>query len=117
MPKNETNAAKRAVPKSLVATIVSLVLGLGVGTTFGRSVLDSAGIPASCVRTISRAERAIDTGTAVAHDGRAALAAVKGLRLGEAGDLLSKVKQNATRLFDETQGFNTSRKRCDSDRR
>lgn len=104
------------VPKSWVATLVSLVVGLGVGTTFGRSILDSAGIPESCVRTISRAERAIDTGTSVADDGKAALQAVKDLRIGDAGNLLAEVKRNATRLLDEASRFDAARRRCQSDR-
>ena len=102
--------------KGLLPTIVSLLVGLGVGTTFGRSLLDSAGIPESCVRTIQRAERAIDTGTAVADDGRAALQAVKDLRIGDAGSLLADVKRNATRLLEEAGRFDKARKRCQADR-
>jgi hypothetical protein len=105
------------VPKSWVATLVSLIVGIGVGTTFGRSILDSAGIPESCVRTISRAERAIDTGTSVADDGQAALQAVKDLRIGEAGDLLAEVKRNALLLIDQAGRFNTVRQRCQADRK
>lgn len=113
---SSTHRRTRNVPKSWVATLVSLVVGLGVGTTFGRSILDSAGIPESCVRTISRADRAIDTGTSVADDGKAALQAVKDLRIGDAGDLLAEVKRNASRLLDEASRFDAARKRCQADR-
>ncbi len=112
-----TRRARPPVQKSWIATIASLVVGLALGTTFGRSLLDSAGIPESCVRTINRAERAIDTGTAVADDGKAALQAVKDLRIGDAGSLLAEVKRNATRLIDETSRFDTARKRCQADRK
>lgn len=114
-----SSGVRRALPKvqkSWIATLASLVVGLGLGTTVGRSLLDSAGIPESCVRTITRAERAIDTGTAVADDGKAALQAVKDLRIGEAGNLLAEVTRNATRLLDEAGRFDTARKRCQADR-
>ncbi len=114
--KAATGRRSTAVKKGLLPTIVSLLVGLGVGTTFGRSLLDSAGIPESCVRTIQRAERAIDTGTAVADDGRAALQAVKDLRIGDAGNLLADVKRNATRLLEEAGRFDKARKRCQADR-
>jgi len=114
---SSTRRRTPTVQKSWIATLVSLVVGLGVGTTLGRSVLDSAGIPASCVRTINRAERAIDTGTVVADDGKAALQAVKDLRIGDAGNLLAEVKQNASRLLDEASRFNTARQRCQADRK
>lgn len=114
--KTSTKRTASTVPKSWIATLASLVVGLGLGTTFGRSLLDSAGIPESCVRTISRAERAIDTGTAVADDGQAALQAVKDLRIGEAGSLLAEVKRNASRLLEQAGRFDTARKRCQADR-
>lgn len=119
MAEKSSSSQRRTpnVPKSWVATLVSLVVGLGIGTTFGRSILDSAGIPESCVRTISRAERAIDTGTSVADDGKAALQAVKDLRIGEAGDLLAEIKRNASRLLGEASQFNTARQRCQADRK
>lgn len=116
MVEKKSRRALPKVQKSWVATLVSLAVGLGLGTTFGRSVLDSAGIPESCVRTITRAERAIDTGTSVADDGKAALRAVKGLRIGEAGTLLAEVKRNAARLIDEAGRFDAARKRCRADR-
>lgn len=119
MAETSSSSQRRTpnVPKSWVATLVSLVVGLGIGATFGRSILDSAGIPESCVRTISRAERAIDTGTSVADDGKAALQAVKDLRIGEAGDLLAEIKRNASRLLGEASRFNTARQRCQADRK
>jgi hypothetical protein len=99
-----------------VATAVSLLIGIGLGTTFGKSVLDTAGIPASCVKTIQRADAALATGTAVADNSKAALAAVKGLRIGEAGDLLGQVKDDAGRFFDQAKRFNTLRQQCKADR-
>lgn len=118
MPEQRSNAgrARPHVQKSWIATLVSLVVGLGLGTTFGRSLLDSAGIPESCVRTITRAERAIDAGTAVADDGRAALAAVRDLDIGEAGSLLADVKRNATILVNQAGRFDAARKRCEAER-
>jgi hypothetical protein len=100
-----------------VATAVSLLVGLGIGTTFGRSVLDTAGVPPSCVRTIQRADEALATGSAVADNGRAALDAVKGLRLGEASDLLGQAKDDTVRFFNQAKHFNQSRKRCNTDRK
>jgi hypothetical protein len=100
-----------------VATAVSLLIGLGLGTTLGRNVLDTAGVPASCVRAIQRADTALATGNAVADNGKAALDAVKGLRLGEAGDLLGEVKNDATRFFGQAKRFNVSRARCKADRK
>lgn len=114
--KTPTRRGVPTVQKSWIATLMSLVVGLGLGTTVGRSLLDSAGIPESCVHTITRAERAIDTGTAVADDGKAALAAVKDLRIGDAGSLLAEVKRNAARLLDEAGRFDRARKRCQADR-
>ncbi len=102
--------------KGWVASLVSLILGLGLGTTLGREVLDTAGIPASCVRTIQRAERAIDAGTSIADDSKAALNAVTDLRFGDAGDLLGGIPDNASRLFEQTGKFNKSRKQCNRDR-
>jgi len=99
-----------------VAGIVSLLIGLGLGTTLGNQVLDTAGIPASCVRAIQRADTALATGKSVADDGRAALDAVKGLRLGEAADLLGNAKDQAVEFFGQAKKFNTSRKRCKDDR-
>lgn len=99
-----------------VASLVSLLIGLGLGTTVGKQVLDTAGVPASCVRTIQRADRALGTGTAVANDGRAALDAVKGLHFGEAGDLLGRARKNASSFFHQVGKFNTSRKSCKEDR-
>ena len=102
--------------KGWVASLLSLVVGLGLGTTLGREVLDTAGIPASCVRTIQRADRAIDAGTSIADDSKAALGAVTDLRFGEAGDLLSNIPGAASRLFKQAGKFNTSRKQCNRDR-
>lgn len=118
MPEQRSNAgrARPHVQKSWIATLASLVVGLGLGMTFGRSLLDSAGIPESCVRTITRAERAIDAGTAVADDGRAALAAVRDLDIGEAGSLLADVKRNATILVNQAGRFDAARKRCEAER-
>ena len=100
-----------------VSTIASLIVGLGLGTTLGRELLDSAGIPASCVRTIQRAERAIDTGTSVANDGTAAFAAVKDLKITRAADLLRDAKDGASALVELVQRFNDARKVCDADRK
>jgi len=99
-----------------VASIVSLLIGIGLGTTVGKQVLNTAGVPPSCVRTIQRADRALGTGSAVADDGRAALDAVKGLHFGEAADLLGSAKNNATKFFHQVGKFNTSRKNCKKDR-
>ncbi len=100
-----------------LSSILSLIVGLGLGTTFGRDLLDSAGIPASCVRTIQRADRAIKTGTAVADDGKAAFAAVKDLRIAEASDLLREAKVGADALIELVQRFNDARTECDTDRK
>ena len=100
-----------------VASIVSLLVGIGLGTTLGNQVLDSAGIPASCVRTIQRADTAIATGQSVADDGKAALAAVKDLRIGDAADLLGQAKDDAGNLINQAKKFNVSRKNCNEDRK
>ncbi|MCJ7670999.1 MAG: hypothetical protein MUP67_03000 [Acidimicrobiia bacterium] len=115
-------ASSKTVPSGLiknrwVATAVSLLIGIGLGTTVGRSVLDTAGVPASCVKTIQRADTALATGTAVADNGKAALAAVKGLRIGEAGDLLGQVKDDAARFVTQAKRFNTLRQQCKADRK
>gem|GEM_PF-4326896 len=60
---------------------------------------------ASCLKTIRRADAPLATGTAVADNGRAALDAVKGLRVGEAGD-----------LFGQAKRFSTLRTQCTDDR-
>jgi hypothetical protein len=103
--------------KKWLSTLVSLIVGLGLGTTLGREVLDSAGIPASCVRTIQRADRAIDTGTEVADNGKAALAALKDVKVGEAVNLLGEAKDGANTLVELVQRFNAARKTCDADRK
>ena len=100
-----------------VATAVSLLIGIGLGTTFGKSVLDTAGIPPSCVRAIQRADTALATGNSVADNASAALDAVKSLRIGEAGDLLGNVKDDTVRFFDQAKRFNVSRKHCRADRK
>jgi hypothetical protein len=103
--------------KKWLSTIVSLLVGLGLGTTFGREVLDSAGIPASCVRTIQRADRAIETGTAVADDGKAAFQAVKDLEISTAADFLRDAKNGADALVELVQLFNEARTTCNADRK
>jgi len=100
-----------------ISSIVSLVVGLGLGTTIGREILGAAGVPASCVRTIQRADAAIGAGKAVADDGRAALDAVTALRINEAGNLLVEAKDGAIRLVTEAKRFDRARKTCDDDRR
>lgn len=99
-----------------LASIVSLLVGIGLGTTFGNQVLDSAGVPASCVRTIQRADSALATGQAVAQNGTDALDAAKALRFGEVADLLGEAKQEAALLVDQVKRFNSSRKECKADR-
>jgi hypothetical protein len=103
--------------KGWVSALVSLIVGLGLGTTLGREVLESAGIPESCVRTIQRATRAMDTGTEVADDGKAALAALRDLEVGRAGDLLAEARDGADTLVGLVQRFNEARKACDTDRK
>jgi hypothetical protein len=114
---SKKQATSGLIKNRWVATAVSLLVGLGIGTTLGRSVLDTAGVPASCVRTIQRADDALATGSAVANNGRAALDAVKGLHLGEASDLLGQAKDDAVHFFDQAKRFNASRKRCNTDRK
>lgn len=115
-------ASKSIIPASLsknkwVSTILSLIVGLGLGTTFGREVLESAGIPESCVQALQRAERALDTGTAVADDGKAAFAAVKAVKIPEAVDLLRSAKSGADELVELVQRFNDARRSCNTDRK
>jgi hypothetical protein len=113
---NKTATASGLIKNKWVASAVSLLIGLGLGTTLGNQVLDTAGVPASCVRAIQRADTAIATGKSVADDGKAALDAVKGLRLGEAGDLLGQAKDSAARLVRQAGRFNVSRQTCAADR-
>lgn len=113
----KTTSASGLIKNRWVASAVSLLVGLGLGTTLGNQVLDTAGVPASCVRAIQRADAAIATGQSVADDGKAALDAVKGLRIGEAGDLLGQAKDSASRLLHQTQKFNVARKNCSADRK
>jgi hypothetical protein len=110
-------SASGFIKNKWVAAAVSLLVGLGLGTTLGNQVLDTAGIPASCVRALQRADTAIATGRSVADDGSAALDAVKGLRIGEAGDLLIQAKDGAVLLVRQASRFNTSRQRCSADRK
>jgi hypothetical protein len=114
---SSTEKAAGLIKNKWVASIVSLLVGLGLGTTLGNQVLDSAGIPASCVRAIQRADTAIATGQSVADDGKAALAAVKDLKIGRAADLLGDARDSAAKLLDQAKKFNTSRKNCDEDRK
>jgi hypothetical protein len=114
---SSTEKAAGLVKNKWVASIVSLLVGLGLGTTLGNQVLDTAGIPASCVRTIQRADTAIATGRSVADDGKAALTAVKDLRIGDAADLLNEARDKAGELITQAQKFNTSRKNCAEDRK
>ena len=100
-----------------ISGLVSLLVGLGLGTTLGREVLGAAGVPASCVRTIQRADTAIATGKTIADDGKRALDAVTALRLTAAGDLLVQVKDGAVQLLGEAQRFERARKHCNTDRR
>ena len=39
------------------------------------------------------------------------------LHIGEAGNLLSKAKDDAVKLLDEAKHFNKSRKTCNTDRK
>ncbi len=103
-------ASSSIIPASLrknkwVSTILSLVVGLGLGTTLGREVLESAGIPESCVHALQRADRALDTGTAVADDGKAAFVAVKDVNIPEAFDLLRAAKNGADDLVELARTF------------
>ncbi|MCJ7437067.1 MAG: hypothetical protein MUP97_04805 [Acidimicrobiia bacterium] len=117
-PESSTKAASSGLIKNRwVATVLSLLIGIGVGTTFGKSVLDTAGVPASCVKTIQRADVALATGTAVTDNASAALDAIKGLQVGAAGDLLGQAKANTVRFFDQAKRFNTLRKQCKADRK
>jgi len=56
------------------------------------------------------------TGTVVAANGRGALDAAKGLRVGEAGDLFGQAKDAGVRFFDGAKRFNTMRTQCKDDR-
>jgi hypothetical protein len=102
--------------KGLLPTILSLIVGLALGTALGREVLDTAGVPASCVRTIQHGDAAIEAGTAIADDGKAALNAVTELRFNQAGDLLGNIPDNAALLLERTRRFNKSRTQCNADR-
>ena len=117
MPDDTEKTASGLIKNKWVASAVSLLIGLGLGTTLGNQVLASAGVPASCVRAIQRADAAIATGQSVADDGKAAFDAVKGLRFGEAADLLGEAKDNASQLVRQAQKFNVSRKTCSADRK
>ena len=122
MAEKSTKATKTTKPTGLLknkwlASLVSLIAGLGVGTTLGREVLDTAGIPASCVRALQRADTAISTGKSIGDNGKAALDAVTSLHIGDAGNLLSKAKDDALKLVDEAKHFNKSRKTCNNDRK
>ena len=121
MPEKETSKDSPAttgfIKNRWVASIVSLLVGLGLGTTIGNQVLDTAGIPASCVRTIQRADTALATGKSVANDGRAALDAIRSLSFGEAADLLGNAKDNAVQFVGQIKDFNRSREKCESDRK
>jgi len=110
-------SASGLIKNRWVATAVSLLIGIGVGTTFGQSVLDTAGIPASCVKTIRRADAALATGKAVTNNASAALDAVKGLHIGEAGDLLGQVKDDTVRFFAQAKRFRALQKQCQTDRK
>lgn len=118
--KSATSSTEKAaglIKNKWVSSIVSLLVGLGLGTTVGNQVLDTAGVPASCVRTIQRADVAIATGQSVADDGKAALAAVKDLRISDAADLLGEAKDSAGQLVNQVKKFNVSRKNCNEDRK
>jgi hypothetical protein len=69
------------------------------------------------VRAIQRADTALATGNSVADNASAALDAVKGLHINEAGDLLGNVKDDTVRFFDQAKRFNASRKHCKADRK
>ncbi len=108
--------ASSLIKNKWVASIVSLLIGLGLGTTLGNQVLDSAGVPASCVRAIQRADTALATGQSVANNGKAALDAAKSLQFGQVADLLGDAKRDAALLVDQVKRFNSSRKECKADR-
>jgi hypothetical protein len=120
MPERTRDETRTAAPGLIknrwVAAVVTLLIGLGLGTTVGNQVLGTAGIPASCVRAIQRADTALATGRSVADQGKAALAAVKGLQLGEAADLLGNAKDQAFTFVRQAKRFNVSRKTCKKDR-
>lgn len=113
----KSGSSKIPIKNKWLTSIVSLLLGLGVGTTFGKSVLESAGIPASCVRTIQRADKAITTGKSVASNGKAALSALTALHPTDAVHLLGQAKDDAKTLIAQTKQFDKSRKRCNADRK
>lgn len=122
MPDRAATAKAKKAPTTViknrwVASIVSLLLGLGLGTSVGREVLNTAGIPASCVRAIQRADHAVTTGKGIAADGKAALKAVTRLHFAEAGDVLGDAKDKAHRLATQASEFNKSRKKCRADRK
>ncbi len=97
-------------------SIVSLLIGLGLGTTLGDKVLDSTGVPASCVRTIQRAETALANAETIAENGREAFDAVTDVRIGDAVELLTTAADDAQLLLDQVAEFNDSRKECQADR-
>jgi len=97
--------------------IVSLLIGLLLGTTVGGDLLDSAGVPKSCVHAIQRADRALDAGKQATSNGKAALAAAKGVRVRTAVDLLQEAVHDTQRLLQLTDRFNDARQRCDKDRK
>lgn len=100
-----------------IASLVSLVVGLGVGTTLGQEILGTAGVPASCVRTIQHGNAAVATGKKVAADSSDALEAVKALRVSDALTVLGVARDDAARLLRQAERFERSRKRCNADRK
>ena len=122
MSPGRTTPTLPKIPKGLLKNkwfsgIASLVVGLLLGTTLGGNILESAGVPKSCVRAIQHADHALVAGKTAANDGKAALAAAKSVHVSEAVDNLRDAAKYARRLFDLAARFDAAHKRCNSDRK
>jgi hypothetical protein len=97
--------------------LLSLIVGLLLGTTLGNDILQSAGVPKSCVRAIQRADRAINAGESVADNGKQALTAARDVRVRDAIDLLREAATQTERLFTLAARFEKSRQKCNEERK